>query len=166
MNARSALLFGLLLATPAWAQPADAGGGYKQPFPHSSGAELLPFCEQVDVVVSQVRCDFYVQGVADLAVIPQNGQPIACIQQGQSRTQLMQIAVAYLKTVHPDTLEKESAASLILKAFQKAFPCPKVIPATKDQAPAAATPPLTAEQMEKIKKYMLESKEKQGAAPQ
>jgi hypothetical protein len=161
MNSQSALLLTLLLAAPAWAELAAPDNTYKQPYPHSSGAELLPFCEQTEVVVSQLRCDYYVQGVADLAVIPRKGKPIACIPQGQSRTQLMQIAVAYMKTVHPDTLEKESAASLILKSFKNAFPCPKIEAAAPAQAEEAV--PLTPEQLEEVKQYMLESRAKAKA---
>ncbi len=119
------LLLAFLLSGYSWAEPSSADDAYKQPYPHSSGAALLPYCEQTGEVVSQLRCDYYVQGVADLATIPQQGQPMACIPQGQNRTQLMQVAVNYLKTVKPDALEKESAASLILQAFRAAFPCPK-----------------------------------------
>ena len=119
------LILAFLLSGYSWAEPPSADDAYKQPYPHSSGAALLPYCEQTGEVVSQLRCDYYVQGVADLATIPQQGQPMACIPQGQNRTQLMQVAVNYLKTVKPDALEKESAASLILQAFRATFPCPK-----------------------------------------
>ncbi len=124
MTRLSALILASLLSALAWAGPPNAANTYVQPHPHSSGADLLPYCAATDEVVSQLRCDYYVQGVADLAGIPQQGIPLACIPPGQNRTQLMEIAVSYLKTVKPETLE-ESAASLILNAFRTAFPCPK-----------------------------------------
>lgn len=96
---------------------------YKEPYPHSSGADLLTYCEQTDEVVSQLRCDYYVQGVADLVTMPQQGNQRACIPPGQNRTQLMEIAVSFLKTLKPDALEEKSAARLILRAFKTAFPC-------------------------------------------
>lgn len=125
MKKLAASILTFLLSASSWAEPATTAITYVQPYPHSSGADLLPYCAKTDEVVSQLRCDYYVQGVADLATIPQQGIPLACIPQGQNRTQLMEIAVSYLKTVNPETLEKESAASLILKALQKVFPCPK-----------------------------------------
>jgi hypothetical protein len=125
MNKLSASILACLLSAPSWAEPTTAAPTYIQPYPHSSGAELLPYCEKTDEVVSQLRCDYYVQGVADLASIPQQGIPLACIPAGQNRTQLMQIAVNFLRTVNPETLAKESAASLILQALRTEFPCPK-----------------------------------------
>jgi len=125
MKRLSAVILASLLSTLAGAGSPDAANTYVQPYPHSSGAALLPYCEKTDEVVSQLRCDYYVQGVADLATIPQQGIPLACIPRGQNRTQLMEIAVNFLKTVSPETLAKESAASLILQAFRTEFPCPK-----------------------------------------
>ena len=147
MKKFAALIFALLPAAFCWAETSTPESSYKQPYPHSRGAELLPYCEQTDVMVSQLRCDYYVQGVADLVTIPQQGKPLACIPQGQNRTQLMQVAVDFLKTRAPDKLEKESAASLILNAFIAAFPCPK-------NMGAAA---LSAEELEAVKKGMIEA---------
>lgn len=131
----AALILTLVISAPAWAQVSDAAPDpnqapapkktYQQPYPHSSGAELLPFCEQTDDVVKRLRCDYYVQGVADLATIPQSGKPMACIPRGKSRSELILVAVNYFKQVAPDKMESESAASLILSAFKKAFPCLK-----------------------------------------
>jgi Rap1a immunity proteins len=154
------LILVFLLSAPSWAEPSSTDNAYKQPYPHSSGADLLPYCEQTGEVVSQLRCDYYVQGVADLATIPQQGQPMACIPQGQNRTQLMQVAVNYLKTVKPDTLEKESAASLILQGFRTTFPCPKEEAAATSKQDE--TPPVTKEMAEAIKKAMLEANQKAG----
>jgi hypothetical protein len=107
------------------ATPASAADEWKQPHPHSSGAELLPYCQQTDLVVSQLRCDYYVQGVADLATFPIKGSPLACIPRGLNRTELMQLTTEYLASLEPHELEQNSAASLVLKEFRKKFPCPK-----------------------------------------
>jgi hypothetical protein len=156
----STLIIVFLLSAPSWAEPSTAANNYIQPYPHSSGADLLPYCEKTDEVVSQLRCDYYVQGVADLASIPQQGKPMACIPQGQNRTQLMQIAVTYLKTVKPDTLAKESAARLILNAFIAAFPCPKE--EVSDTSKNKETGAMSKEMVEAIKKAMLEANKKGG----
>jgi hypothetical protein len=113
------------LSTFLWAGPARAADEWKQPHPHSSGAELLPYCQQTDAVVSQLRCDYYVQGVADLATFPVKGAALACIPKGLNRTELMQLATEYLASLEPHELEQNSAASLMLKEFRKKFPCPK-----------------------------------------
>jgi hypothetical protein len=175
MKYSCALILVFLLSVPAWAepagddpssqtpsgeQPASEEIAYKQPYPHSSGADLLPFCQQTDVVVSQLRCDYYVQGVADLVTTPLGGVRLACIPQGQNRTQLMQMAVDYLQRVPPDTLETDSAASLIVKAFRKKFPCPKIAAPIKQkgQGDAAGSgeeaPAITPEMAEEIRKAM------------
>jgi Rap1a immunity proteins len=123
MKMFSALILLFMLCSPSWAEPASADNAYIVPYPHSNGADLLAYCERTDEVVSQLRCDYYVQGVADLATMPLLGELRACIPQGQNRTQLMQTAVSFLKTVKPDALEEQSAARLILKGFKAAFPC-------------------------------------------
>jgi Rap1a immunity proteins len=161
MRRFAATIFVMLISIPSGAETTTLDSTYKQPYPHSSGAQLLPYCEQTDVVVSQLRCDYYVQGVADLATIPQQGKPLACIPQGQNRTQLMQIAVGFLKTIKPDRLEKESAASLILNAFTVAFPCPKegeVDAIKKEEAPVVSK-----DMTEAIKKAMTEAQQKKAA---
>ncbi len=85
---------------------------------------------------------------------------MACIPQGQNRSQLMQIAVNFLKTVKPETLEKQSAASLILQGFRATFPC------AKEEAAEASkngeTAPVTKEMAEAIGKAMLEANQKAG----
>jgi hypothetical protein len=123
-----ALILALELSTPSWA----AEGKYERPYPHSSGADLLPYCQQTDVVVSQLRCDYYVQGVADLATFPVRGVSLACIPKGLNRTELMQLSVEYLASLRPQSLEGSSAASLLLKNFQKQFPCAKKANAKMD----------------------------------
>lgn len=160
MKMFSALILLFLLSAPSWAEPVSADNAYIAPYPHSNGADLLPYCEKTDDVVSQLRCDYYVQGVADLATMPLLGNLRACIPQGQNRTQLMQIAVSFLKTVKPDALEKESAATLILNGFRAAFPCPKEKPAEASKDGAAK--PLSKEMVEAIKKAMLEANKKSG----
>jgi len=132
MNFFFALILVLVPSIPSWAESASADAEWKQPYPHSSGAELLPYCLQTDLVVSQLRCDYYVQGVADLATTPVKGIPLACIPRGQNRTELMQLAVDYLTSIEPDSLKENSAASLLLIEFRKKFPCPKAI---KKKAP-------------------------------
>lgn len=139
MNGLATLLLVFLLCSPAWAQSPspkptkpvmiskEALGpvaNYKQPFPHSSGAELLPFCELTDEMVSQIRCDYYVQAIADLVTIKLRGKRLACIPPSYSRTQLMELAVGSLKKTHFSVLEQQSAASLIMQAFARSFPCP------------------------------------------
>ena len=116
-----ALILMLELSTPSWA----AEDKYERPYPHSSGADLLPYCQQTDVVVSQLRCDYYVQGVADVVTFPVKGVSLACIPKGLNRTELMQLSVEYLASLNAQTLEENSAASLLLKNFGKKFPCPK-----------------------------------------
>ena len=128
------LILALELSAPSWA----AEGKYERPYPHSSGADLLPYCQQVDVVVSQLRCDYYVQGVADLATFPVKGVSLACIPKGLNRTELMQLSVEYLASLRPPSLEGSSAASLLLKNFQKQFPCAKKTNAKKGARMAEA----------------------------
>jgi hypothetical protein len=133
MNGLATLLLVFLLCVPAWTEPPSTKptspkapspeAAYKQPFPHSSGAELLPFCELTGEPVSQIRCDYYVQAIADMVTIKLKGKRLACIPQGQSRTQLMEIAAHALKKTHLNALERQSAASLIMQAFVKTFPC-------------------------------------------
>jgi hypothetical protein len=123
------------------AVPAGAQDTYKKPFPHSSGAQLLSYCQETDEVISQLRCNYYVQGVADLAV----QVPLACIPRGMNQTELMQLAIDHLASTKQDVLEKSSAASLILTEFQKQFRCPK-----KEKTAAAASNPYT----EAIRKAM------------
>ena len=98
---------------------------YKQPYPHTTGAQLLPYCRQTEIVVDQLRCDYYVQGLADLASTPVRGVRLACPPQGMNRTELMEFAVEQLSSLPPDQLEKTSAATLILQGLQKKFRCPK-----------------------------------------
>ena len=155
------LILALLLSGYTWAEPSSKSDAYKQPYPHSSGAALLAYCENTAEVISQLRCDYYVQGVADLATVPQQGQPLACIPRGQNRTQLMQVAVNYLKTVKPDTLERESAASLILQGFRATFPC-----SVEDAAEASKTgepAPVSQEMADAIEKAMREADQKTGS---
>jgi hypothetical protein len=120
-----ALILVSTLSTFYRTAPASAADEWKQPHPHSSGAELLPYCQQTDLIVSQLRCDYYVQGVADLATFPVKGAPLACIPKGLNRTELMQLTTEYLASLEPIELEQKSAASLILKELKKKFPCPK-----------------------------------------
>jgi len=98
---------------------------YLQPYPHATGAQLLPYCQQTDIVVDQLRCDYYVQALADLASTPVSGVRLACPPRGVTRTELMKIAADHLASLSAQELEQNSAASLILKAFQKEFRCPK-----------------------------------------
>jgi len=145
---------------PAKGDQAPAAGPYEQPYPHSTGAQLLQYCEQVDTVVSRLRCDYYVQGVADLATIPQAGKYMACIPQGQNRSQLMEIALRTLKAVKPEKLESESAAKLILQGFAVSFPCAAAIPppvSAGAQPGKAAAPAMTIEmQLEALQKSLNE----------
>ena len=152
------LILVLLLSSLSRAETSSTDSAYKQPYPHSSGADLLPYCEQRGEVVSQLRCDYYVQGVADLATIPQQGKPLACIPQGQTRTQLMQVAVNVLKAAKPETLEKESAASLILLGFIARFPCPKE--ETAEASKDGESVPVTKEMAVPIEKAVLEADQK------
>jgi hypothetical protein len=146
MKCFPALIIAFLLSGYSWAEPPSTDGAYKQPYPHSNGAALLLYCEKAGEVVSQLRCDYYVQGVADLATMPQQGQPMACIPQGQ---------------VKPDTLERESAASLILQGFRATFPC-----SAEDAAVASKTgepAPVSKATAEAIYKAMLEANQKTGS---
>jgi len=117
------LMPGFALLT--WSAPALAEEEYRQPYPHATGAQLLPYCQQTAVVVDRLRCDYYVQGLADLASTPVRGERLACPPQGLNRTELMELATEYLSSLRPDELENSSAASLILKGLQKKFRCPK-----------------------------------------
>jgi hypothetical protein len=125
MKRFSALIIATTLLLCSWAAPAMAQAAYKQPYPHSTGAQLLPYCRQVDVPVELLRCDFYVQAVADLATTPVNGKRLACIPRGTNRTELLEFTLGHLSSLKPEVLEKSSAASLILQALQKEFRCPK-----------------------------------------
>ena len=142
MNRFFVFVFALLLSAVTQAQSPPPTVAYKPPHAHSSGADLLYYCEQTDSVVDQLRCDYYVQGVADMASLPQQEKPLACVRQGETRSQLMLIALNYLKTVNPNTLETRSAASLILQSFRKTFPCPKnILPKpAKKSAPVKYSP--------------------------
>jgi hypothetical protein len=108
-----------------WAITAYAEETYEPPYPHSTGAQLLPLCQDQDAPVELLRCDYYVQGIADLATTPVQGERLACIPRGKNRTELMAFAVEHLTSLKPDVLENSSAASLILQALQKEFRCPE-----------------------------------------
>ena len=112
----------LIVTAAAHAESAEA---WKQPYPHRSAAELLNVCLQTDAVVDQLRCDYYMQGVADLAVTPVKGVALACLPRGINRSELMQLATQYLSSLKPYELEDTNAASLILQELRKQFPCPK-----------------------------------------
>ena len=150
MNRFFVFVFVLLLSAANRAQLPSADSPptevYKPPHAHSSGADLLYYCEQTDRVVDQLRCDYYVQGVADMASLPRQDEPLACVRQGTTRSELIMIALDYLKTVNPNTLETKSAASLILQSFRKTFPCPKnIVPkAAKKPAPIKYSPAMQA----------------------
>jgi len=145
---------------PAKGDQAPAAGPYEQPYPHSTGAQLLQYCEQVDTVVSRLRCDYYVQGVADLATIPQAGKYMACIPQGQNRSQLMEIALRTLKAVKPEKLESESAAKLILQGFAVSFPCAAAMPVSVNAAAqpgnAVAQAVTNEQRLEALRKALIE----------
>lgn len=115
----AAILLTLFAAT------ARAEEAYKPPYPHSSGAQLLPLCEDQDAPVELLRCDYYLQGIADLATTLVRGDRLACIPRGTNRTELITFAVEHLASLKPDVLEANSAASLILQALQKEFRCPE-----------------------------------------
>ena len=125
MKSLPALLLVSSLFSLCGAGPLSAADKWKQPHPHSSGADLLQYCQLTDEVISQLRCDYYVQGVADLATSPVRGVVLACIPRGLNRTELMQLATEYLASLERQELEKKSAASLILREFRKKYPCPK-----------------------------------------
>jgi hypothetical protein len=120
-----ALILATAILLSPWTGPALAQGEYEPPYPHSTGAQLLPYCQATDTPVDLLRCDYYVQGVADLATTPVNGKPLACIPRGKNRTELMELVVAKLSALKPDELEQSSAAALILAAFKREFRCPR-----------------------------------------
>lgn len=128
---------------------------YAQPFPHSTGADLLPFCANTEDVVAQVRCDYYIQGVADLATIPSplDGKPMACIPRGKNRTELMTVALQHLSKAPSTELAEKSAASMLLLAFRKAYPCE-----IKKAKPTGKLKNLDAESIKALKKAMKEGK--------
>ena len=119
------LFTGALPALAATETETETETEYKQPYPHTTGAQLLPYCKQTEIVVDQLRCDYYVQGLADLASTPVRGVRLACPPQGMNRTELMEFAAEHLSSLPPDQLENTSAASLILQGLQKKFRCPK-----------------------------------------
>jgi hypothetical protein len=133
-----ALTFAITLLLCAWTGPAAAQKAYKPPYPHSTGAQLLPYCQQADVPVELLRCDFYLQGVADLATTPVKGERLACIPRGTNRTELLEFALGHLSSLSPEVLETSSAASLILQAMQKEFRCPEKKAARKKPGNKAA----------------------------
>ena len=120
-----ALILAIALLACPWTGPAYADDAYQQPYPHSTGTQLLSLCQETDVAVNLLRCDFYVQGVADLATTPVNGDQLACIPRGMNRSELMELAVAHLSSLKPDVLESTSAATLILQALKKEYRCPR-----------------------------------------
>jgi len=123
------LLPGFFLFTgsvPALAQEQEQKQEkYEQPYPHATGAQLLPYCQPTAIVVDQLRCDYYMQALADLASTPVQGSRPACPPRGTNRTELMAFAAEYLAALPPDQLENSSAASLLLQGMQKKFRCPK-----------------------------------------
>ena len=125
MKRLTTLLFATTLLLCPWAGPVYAEDAYKPPYPHSTGAQLLPLCQDQDAPVDLLRCDYYVQGIADLATTPVQGERLACIPRGKNRTELMEFAVEHLASLKPDVLENNSAASLVLTALQKEFQCPE-----------------------------------------
>ncbi len=125
MKRPPALLITTAILLCPWAGPSHAREAYKPPYPHSTGAQLLPLCQDQEAPVDLLRCDYYVQGIADLATTEVQGERLACIPRGKNRTELMAFAVEHLASLKPDVLESSSAASLILTALQKEFRCPE-----------------------------------------
>ena len=94
---------------------------YQKPMPHSSGESILEFCEDTEDVISQLRCNYYVQGVADLIV----QTPLACLPQGINQSELIEVATTYLQSVDKTDLENSSGAGLLLSHLQRSYRCPK-----------------------------------------
>ncbi len=94
---------------------------YEKPMPHSSGEKILEFCEDTEDVISQLRCNYYVQGVADLIV----QTPLACLPQGMNQSELIEVATTYLQSVGKTELANSSGAGLLLSLLQRAYRCPK-----------------------------------------
>ena len=93
---------------------------YEKPMPHSSGETILEFCEDTDDVISQLRCNYYVQGVADLVV----QTPLACLPKGMTQSELIEVATAHLETVDKSELGNSSGAGLLLSHLQRSYRCP------------------------------------------
>ena len=121
----SGLKFMTTLLLCSWTGFVIAQAPYDPPYPHRTGAQLLPYCEQADIPVELLRCDYYVQGVADLATTPVQGKRLACLPKGMNRSTLLQFALDHLSSLTPQVLQENSSASLLLQAMQTAFPCPK-----------------------------------------
>lgn len=157
-----ALILATALPLCAWtAGPVHAQKAYEPPYPHSTGAQLLPYCQASDTPVDLLRCDYYVQGVADLATTPVNGKQLACIPRGKNRTELMELAVARLSVLEPEELENTSAATLILQVLKKEYRCPQTN-AGGNKKKADINPALH----EALKKAMLEkAKEDKAGQP-
>jgi len=94
---------------------------YEKPMPHSSGERILEFCEDTDDVISQLRCNYYVQGVADLIV----QTPLACLPPGMNQSELIEVATTYLQSVNKTELTNSSGAGLLLAYLQRTYRCPK-----------------------------------------
>ena len=94
---------------------------YEKPMPHSSGERILEFCEDTDDVISQLRCNYYVQGVADLIV----QTPLACLPPGMNQSELIEVATTYLQSVGKTELTNSSGAGLLLAHLQRTYRCPK-----------------------------------------
>ena len=94
---------------------------YEKPMAHSSGETILAFCEDTEDVISQLRCNYYVQGVADLVV----QTPLACLPKGMTQSELIEVATAYLETVDKTELGNSSGAGLLLSHLQRSYRCPK-----------------------------------------
>ncbi len=94
---------------------------YEKPMAHSSGETILAFCEDTEDVISQLRCNYYVQGVADLIV----QTPLACLPQGMNQSELIEMATTQLKSLDETKLESNSGAALLLPYLQRSFRCPK-----------------------------------------
>ncbi len=81
------LLFLFLLSASATGEDT-----YQTPMPHSTAAQILSYCEAGADVISQLRCNYYLQGVADLAV----QAPQACLPRGMNQSELIEVAVTHL----------------------------------------------------------------------
>jgi len=92
-----------------------AGAAHAQRVSNVLGVTLMKACTGADTKA----CDAYVDGYGDAI----SGHGVACIPIPATGTELRDVLVHYLKN-HPED-QHEKAATIVKKAFSKAYPCNK-----------------------------------------
>jgi hypothetical protein len=106
---------------------AASHGAFGQPINYRNGNEFLNACDHPIDQVQAVKCQSYVQGMADMfmgteGVLSQAGRPkLVCVPKGATYQQLRDVLLSYLR--RSPEVRHYSTDSNFVAAMMDAFPC-------------------------------------------